>query len=338
VNSRRSFHSSPPTHHERLLSASYWDELRLFLEVARAKSFNNAAKQLNLSHATVARRVRHLEKQMRVQLLLSTERGITLTRRGQELAEFLADLDASVYAITTGVREDAPNAEATVRVSITNGLNSLFLAPSLEEFSEKNPNIHIHTKSILSLNDVRENQTDMMLAFAPPKSRSDLAVERLGSVHYRPLVTKRYVAKYGLPRKGNLENHKFLQSYLYESNPEMWGDWNDLVAKGRVSHYCDDTFVYGIMVKLDLGIGLLQTYLAVHPDAVPLDLGVLISMPLYGIALRERLRSPPVRIVFDWLCNVFGERNEWFPREFKPEEMPSNFDSLNLIFGERHTT
>jgi DNA-binding transcriptional LysR family regulator len=338
VNSRRSFHSSPPAQEERLLSASYWDELRLFLEVARAKSFNSAAKQLNLSHATVARRVRHLEKQMGVQLLLSTERGITLTRRGQELAEFLADLDASVYAITTGVREDAPNAEATVRVSITNGLNSLFLAPNLEEFSEKNPNIHIHTKSILSLNDVRENQTDMMLAFAPPESRSDLAVERLGSVHYRPIATKTYVATYGLPSKDNLEHHKFLQSYLYESNPEMWGDWNDLVAKGRVSHYCDDTFVYGIMAKLDLGIALLQTYLAVHRDAVPVDLGILISMPLYGIALRERLRSRPVRTVYDWLCELFSERNEWLPREFKPEEMPSNFESLNRIFGERHTT
>ncbi|MEA2842138.1 MAG: hypothetical protein QOF41_3468 [Methylobacteriaceae bacterium] len=274
---------------------------------------------------------------MRVQLLLSTERGITLTRRGQELAQFLANLDESLYAITTGVQEDTPDAEATVRVSITNGLNSLFLAPSLEEFSEKNPNIHIHTKSILSLNDVRENQTDMMLAFAPPDSRADLVVERLGSIHYRPLATKTYVAMYGLPSEDNLNRHKFLQSYLYESNSEMWGDWNALVARGRVSHYCDDTFVYGIMVKRNLGIGLLQTYLAVHRDAVPVDLGVLISMPLYGIALRERLRSRPVRVVFDSLCELFSERNEWFPREFKPEGMPSSFESLNRIFGERQT-
>src|SRR5947209_10272808 len=261
---------------------------------------------------------------MRVQLLLSTERGITLTPRGQELARALAELDESLYAITTGVQEDTPDAEATVRVSITNGLNSLFLAPSLEEFSRRNPNIHIHTKSILSLNDVRENQTDMMVAFAPPESRSDLAVERLGSIHYRPLVSKPYVATYGLPSKDNLKDHKFLQSYLYESNPEIWGDWNALVAKGRVSHYCDDTFVYGIMAKFDLGIALLQTYLSVHREAVQLDLGVLISMPLYGIALRERLRSRQVRIVFDCLCELFSERNEWFPREFKPEEMPSS--------------
>ena len=331
MNSRRSLHSSPPAQSERLLSASYWGELRLFLQVARAKSFNNAAKQLDLSHATIARRVRRLEHEMRVQLMISTERGIKLTPRGQELARALANLDESLYAITAGVQEDTPDAEATVSVSITNGLNAVFLVPNMQQFSQRHPNIHLHTKSISSLNDLRENQTDMMLAFVLPSSRADLVVERLGSIHYRPLVTKTYVATYGLPSKDNLETHRFLQSHLYESNPDVWGDWNDLVAKGRISHYCDDPFVYGIMIKFSLGIGLLGTYASVERDAVPLDLGILTSVPVYGIALRERLRSRPVRSVFDWFCEIFSERNEWFRREFKPEEMPSSFEALNRV-------
>jgi hypothetical protein len=106
-----------------------------------------------------------------------------------------------------------------------------------------------------------------------------------------------------------------------------------VVAKGRVAHYCDDTFVYGIMIKLDLGIGLTGAYASVERDAVPLDLGALISVPLYGIALRERLRSRPVGIVFDWLCEIFSERNEWFRRDLKPEDMPSSFEPLRRLFG-----
>lgn len=113
----------------------------------------------------------------------------------------------------------------------------------------------------------------------------------------------------------------------------FWGEWNDLILKGRVSHYCDDPLVYRIVIRLDLGIGLRGTYLAVHPDAVPLDLGVSVSLPLYGIALRERLRSRPVRLVFEWVCEIFSERNEWFRREFRPEDMPSSFENLNRLFG-----
>jgi hypothetical protein len=83
------------------------------------------------------------------------------------------------------------------------------------------------------LNDVRENQTDMMLALAPPESRSDLVVERLGNMNYRPIASKTYVAMYGLPREGDLKHHRFLQSYLYESNPDIWvpgTTWSQRVA------------------------------------------------------------------------------------------------------------
>ncbi len=332
MTSRRSLHSSP-TRPEGLLSGSYWGELRTFLEVARAKSFNNAAKQLKTTHPTIARRVRELEKQMRVQLLVPTERGIKLTPRGEALAQALFAFDQSVYAIAAGVEEDTPTAEATVRVSLTNGTNAVFVAPNLQAFSQTNPHIHVHTKSIVSLNDLRENQTDMMVAYVTPENRPDLVVERLGTIHFRPLASKAYVSEYGLPNHGNLKQHRFIQAYLYESNPDLWGDWNSLVNRGTISHYCDDTLVYALMIRWDLGIGLTPTYVSVHREGVPVDLGVLISLPLYGIALRERLRSRPVRIVFDWLCDIFSERNEWFPSEFKPEEMPSKFDALTRLFG-----
>jgi DNA-binding transcriptional LysR family regulator len=326
---RLSIYSSPGEG-EGLLSGQYWGELRLFLEVAKAKSFNNAAKRLNLSHPTVARKVRRLQDLMGVQLLVSTERGIKLTPRGEELARALATFDQSLYAITTGLQEDPRRAEATVRVSITDGLNAFFAVPTIEAFSQKHPNIHLHMKSTINLNDVRENQTDMMLAFAPDM-RADLVVKRLGNLHFHPTVSRGYVAKYGLPTKANVSQHRFLQSHFYESSLEIWADWLDLVGKGRVAHYCEDTFVYGIMVKLDLGIGLLGTYTAVEPEAVPLDFGVRISLPLYAIALGERLESRPVKLVFDWLCEIFSEKNRWFRHDFSLDDLPPTREALNKL-------
>jgi DNA-binding transcriptional LysR family regulator len=325
---RLSIYSSP-AESEGLLSGQYWGELRLFLEVAKAKSFNNAAKRLNLSHPTVARKVRRLQDLMGVQLLISTERGIKLTPRGEELARALATFDQSLYAMTSGLQEDPRRAEATVRVSITDGLNGFFAVPTIEAFTQKNPNIHLHMKSTINLNDVRENQTDMMLAFAPD-SRADLVVKRLGSLHFRPFASKGYVGKYGLPTKANISRHRFLQSHFYESNAEVWADWLNLVARGHISHYCDDTFVYGIMAKLDLGIALLGTYVIAEPDAVPLDLDVLISLPLYAIGLSERLDSRPVRLVFDWLCEIFGENNRWFKRTFTLDDTLPTFAASKL--------
>jgi DNA-binding transcriptional LysR family regulator len=144
---------------------------------------------------------------MGVQLLVPTERGIKLTPRGEELARALAMFDQSLYTLTSGLHEDTRRAEATVRVSITESLSAFFAAPAIGAFSQKNPNIHLHMKSVINLNNVRDNQTDMMLAFAPD-SHAGVVVKRLGSVHFHPTVFARLSKNTTCPRKNNIAQHQ----------------------------------------------------------------------------------------------------------------------------------
>jgi molybdenum-dependent DNA-binding transcriptional regulator ModE len=55
-----------------LLSGIYWTELRIFLEVANARSFNKAAQQFNVSHAKIGRAVRRLEEALGTELLATS--------------------------------------------------------------------------------------------------------------------------------------------------------------------------------------------------------------------------------------------------------------------------
>jgi DNA-binding transcriptional LysR family regulator len=82
--------------------------MRVFLQVAYARSFNKAGKQLGTSHATVARAVRRLEARLRTQLLLAGARGIVLTPSGLRLAEGLAKIDLAISDI---IRRIAPPGE-----------------------------------------------------------------------------------------------------------------------------------------------------------------------------------------------------------------------------------
>jgi DNA-binding transcriptional LysR family regulator len=325
--------NSSPQQVEGMLSGDYWAEMRQFLAVARTKSFNKAGALVGLSHPTIARNVRRLEDQLGAQLLVPSQRGVKLTERGQELARSLAGIDQSLYSIAAELSEKPRSAEANVRVSITDGLNAFFAAPAIEEFSKRHPNVHLHMKSTISLSELRDNHSDMMLSFTPASS-ADVTVKRLGSLHFRPTVSRGYVEKYGLPTLSSIQDHRFLQSHFYLSDAEVWADWLDLVANGKVAHYCDDTFVYGIMVKLDLGIGLLGTYTAAEPEAVPLDLNVLISLPLYAVCLNERLRSRPVKIVFNWICEIFGPNVPWFRRDINLAAVPPTLAALRALQAE----
>jgi DNA-binding transcriptional LysR family regulator len=114
----------------------------------------------------------------------------------------------------------------------------------------------------------------------------------------------------------------------------MWDSWQQAVSRGRIAHFCDNSFAYGILVKAGLGIGLVGSYSVVEPSAVPLELGLRISVPLYLIALAERLNARPVRLAFDWLSEVFGSGNPWFSDEFKLNNPPSEYDAgFRMLFN-----
>ena len=213
-----------------------------------------------------------------------------------------------------------------MRVSITDGLNVLFAAPSLERFSEEYPKIQVHLKSPLNILNLRENQTDMMIGFSPVES-SDIVFRKLGQLHFIPIATKDYIRKHGLPTRGNMEQHAFLQSEYYLAKTGLWDGWQQIVARGRITHYCDNSFAYGMLVKAGQGIGLLPSYVLAEPCFVPLECDLRIPVPIYLIALTDRLHARPVRLVFDWLSDIFGPNNPWFSDEFRLNNPPSIYDA-----------
>ena len=46
-----------------------------------------------------------------------------------------------------------------------------------------------------------------------------------------------------------------------------------------------------------------------------------------GQYLTDRLNARPVRLVFDWLSDVFGSNNPWFSDEFRLNNPPSIYDA-----------
>jgi DNA-binding transcriptional LysR family regulator len=322
---QQSFNKSP-LDDEALLSGQFWGELRVFLAVAKTKSFNRAAEITNTSQPTVSRQVKRLQDVVGSQLFISTPRGVKLTQKGEALAQALSRLDHTLYSITSDLKSETREAEGTVRVSITDGLNTFFAAPALLHFSAQYPKIQLHLKSPLNHIDLRENQTDMMIGFVPNVS-SDIQFRKLGQLHFIPVVAKDYIGRHGLPTVGNLEQHLFIQSEYYMARTGMWDSWQQTASRGRIAHYCDNSFAYGMLVKAGHGIGLLGSYVVIEPCAVPLEIGWTISVPLYLMALTERLKVRPVRLVFDWLSEVFGSHNPWFSDEFRLNNPPSKYDA-----------
>ena len=314
-----------PVDTDKLLSGQFWGELRVFLAVAKAKSFNRAAEILNTSQPTVSRQVKRLQDLMGSQLFVPTQQGVRLTAKGEELANALTKLDLALFSLTNDLKAESKEAEGVVRVSITDGLNVIFVVPALSNFSAAFPKIQMHLKSPLNVISLRDNQTDLMIGFHPVHA-ADITVRKLGVLHLLPLASKAYVKKHGLPTKKNLEKHLFLKSEFYSAKTLLFDYWTEAVSRGQVAHFCDNSVAYAALAKAGLGIALLGSYTVLHPVAVPLEIGVKVSVQIYVMALTDRLNSRPVRVVFDWLADIFGTNNPWFHETFRLDHPPGPYD------------
>ncbi|WP_428977807.1 LysR family transcriptional regulator [Lichenibacterium minor] len=76
-----------------------WDDVRVFLAVARAGQFVAAARALRIDHATVARRVTPLEKALNARLVDRRTTGVLLTGAGVRFLQSAERMETSFLQV-----------------------------------------------------------------------------------------------------------------------------------------------------------------------------------------------------------------------------------------------
>lgn len=154
-----------------------WDDLRVFLEAARAQSVSRAAKVLGVDHSTVSRRLSRLEYAVGGALfergrdgLRLTDTGLAVLRRAEALSASVADLRDDLVGQGTGGK---------VRLATMEGIASLFLAPRLAQLRQSEPDLQVELLTSSQLVRVSRREADLVLSFFEPADRN-LVCERIG--------------------------------------------------------------------------------------------------------------------------------------------------------------
>lgn len=92
-----------------------WDDLRLFLDVARLGGLSAATATTGLSAATLGRRITALEKQVGEPLFHRSQTGYRLSQAGEDLLERAEDVEAAMLSIKRW--KEGTVGERVVRVS-----------------------------------------------------------------------------------------------------------------------------------------------------------------------------------------------------------------------------
>lgn len=160
--------------------------LAAFAAVARRGSYSRAAEDLRLSKSVISERVKLLEERCGARLLERTTRSVRLTEAGQGALAAAIEVDAALTRLSASLDARRQEPSGTLRVSTTNDLGPLLVAPTAARLLSTYPRARVVITAGDALHDLMGEAIDVAVRLGAPRS-SSLVVRKL-AVLEEPIV------------------------------------------------------------------------------------------------------------------------------------------------------
>lgn len=159
----------------------HWDDLHLFIAVAREKGLSPAARATGLSAATLGRRMQRLERSLGRELFVRHDRGYELTADARALLKDLTDVEARITRLNTPSSE---NARPLVKIS-AGTWTTLSLLDKLGDITGRPADVRLRFLSVESILDISRREAVIGFRNRRPTEES-LAGRKLSRVEFAP--------------------------------------------------------------------------------------------------------------------------------------------------------
>jgi DNA-binding transcriptional LysR family regulator len=304
-----------------------WETVRVSLAVVRQGSFRAAAEHLRMSINAVRRRVDQLEHALGVTLLTRHVDGVRVTAEGETVFAAATQMEAASYGLLQASDQTNASVSGEVRLAVTEGLGTAWIAPRLVEFQRANPRLLVDVNCAMKSADVLRLEADVAIQLTRPTA-PDLRIVKLGRLHFMLFAAPAYIETYGRPSTtSELINHRIL---IQSDDNVQWRALYDRIfpgipASGVVALRTNVSSAHYWSIAKGAGIGILPTYAYwLGAKLVPLDLGVHETVDIWLTYHPDAKRIPRVSRLIDWALKAFSAQTfPWFrdefvhPRDFK---------------------
>lgn len=279
-----------------------WDDLRVFLAVARAGRVSAAAKRLAVEHTTVSRRLAALEHELGTPLFHRTAGGYLLTPVGQSV---LANAEAMERAATTvgaRARETTGAITGRVRLALVPEFASDWLAPHLPAFRAHHPAVDLQILVGTRPLDLSRGEAD--IAVRPPNPRQTGLV----AVRIAQATAGLYAAKGFLgsrrPRIDSAASARGVPLLIYTPQFQVlqsaaW--FRPVRDAGTVVLETNSTHTLLAAARASVGVAVLPRFVARrYPDLIAVSDDVA-KRDVWMITHPEYRRDPKIRATADFL-------------------------------------
>lgn len=197
-----------------------WQAMRIFVKVADAASFSEAARQLHMSAPAVTRAVAALEETIGTRLFVRTTRSVKLTEAGSRYLEdcrrILADIaEAEAFAAGSYAKPSG-----TLAVTAATLFGKMYVLPIMLEYLDAHPAMDGRAFLVDRQVNIVEEGIDVAVRIGHLADSGFTAI-KVGSVRRVVCGSPAYFERHGVPRvPGELKDHRVAASTGAWASPE----------------------------------------------------------------------------------------------------------------------
>ncbi len=289
-----------------------WDDLRLFLAIARAGRLTRAGKALGLDHTTVARRLTSLESAIGSRLVERGPRGITLTSAGATIFAHAERVEVEILSASSQVAEEDARVSGSVRLATPEAFGTYLVAPHIARLHAAHPDLHLELIPESQYVNLSNREADIAILLNRP-ANGPVVARKLVDYRLGLFTSHSYSQAHGPITAETLSDHPFAW-YIDEliDLPEL-RFLREISADARTMFRSSSTAAQHEAVAGGLGIGILHGFAA---DADPRLLRILPDIEIrrsYWLAFHaNQQRLPRIRAVIAFLDDLIADRRDCF--------------------------
>lgn len=176
-----------------------WDDLKVFLAVAREGTTVGAARRLGINQTTCARRIAALEDTLGARLFERHAAGYRLLPLGERILPAVEAMDREAGTVLQLVAGDARETAKIVRLTTADGMVEMFISPAMPAFHKQHPNVHVELLIDNRHFDLTRGEADFAIRAGPPPTDPTLVVRKVGQVGWAVYASADYVGRHGAP-------------------------------------------------------------------------------------------------------------------------------------------
>lgn len=198
-----------------------FNDIALFVQVARCGSFSEAGRRLGMPPNTVSRRIQELEEHLGSRLMQRSTRKLTLTDAGQQLHDRCAEAVDSLQQASQDLTAGRKVPSGLVRVASTANFLDFYTPETAAAFLEQYPQVRLEFLLDDAIVDLIADRIDVAFRSGADNETGYIA-QRMPVPPIALFASPDYVGKHGSPRTlAELARHRCL-TVPHQSSRALW--------------------------------------------------------------------------------------------------------------------